>query len=109
MCYNIFMPKGIYKHKPHSKETRQKIKNSRWIGSKNTSWKGNNAGYSAMHLWVSQWKGRPKKCEMCGTTNATKYEWANKDHTYKRILDDYIRMCVRCHRNYDKNRGVKVY
>lgn len=102
------MPRGIYQHKPHSKETRQKIKDSRWIGSKNTAWKGDNASSAAMHLWVYQWKGSPKQCEMCGTTEKKYYDWANVDHTYKRVLDDYIRMCRPCHRKYDGDRGIKI-
>lgn len=45
------MPRGIYIHKPHTQETKLKIKNTRWIGSKNTSWKGDKASYTAMHIY----------------------------------------------------------
>lgn len=98
------MTSGIY---VRTEETRKKLGLSH-LGIKSHFWKGDNAGYFAMHKWVSKWKGCPSVCEVCGTTTAKRYEWANVDHTYKRILEDYIRMCVKCHRNYDKNRGVKI-
>lgn len=65
------------------------------------TWKGQLASRVAKHRWVAYWKGRPQQCEVCGTDKKRKYEWANKDHKYKRILEDYIRMCTSCHRNYD--------
>jgi hypothetical protein len=77
-------------------------------GESNHHWKGDNAGYVSIHMWVSRWKGRPKLCDVCGSTQEKKYEWANIDHRYKRVLDDYIRMCTRCHRKYDKEMGVKI-
>jgi len=41
------------------------------------------------------------KCELCGTEDAKKYEWANKDHKYFRNTNDWMRVCTKCHRNYD--------
>ncbi|HDO20197.1 MAG TPA: hypothetical protein ENG81_01560 [Candidatus Bathyarchaeota archaeon] len=114
------MPSGVYKHKkgykrpPFSKEWKKKI-SERMKGNtlapteeKSPQWRGDNAGMAAMHDWVKRWKGRPNHCEMCGITTAKRYDWANVDHTYKRVLDDYIRMCVSCHRKYDRDRGVKI-
>ncbi len=75
---------------------------------KNPFWKGDNAKKSAMHVWVNTWKGKPRKCENCGTETAKKFEWANVDHKYRRVLEDYIRMCTSCHRKYDRDRGVKI-
>lgn len=110
-------PKG--KSKPHTEEQKKKISEGvkrqhregrvRSIGftaearAKGVlkNWKGEDASLKAKHQWVSLKKGRPSKCEMCATTKAKKFEWANVDHTYRRNLDDYIRMCTRCHRNYD--------
>lgn len=70
-------------------------------GEENPTWKGNDAGYAAIHKWVSRWKGKPSKCENCKTTTAKKFEWCNTDHQYRRNLDDWIRMCTTCHREYD--------
>ncbi len=70
---------------------------------RNKSWKGDDAGCSAMHKWVAHRKGTPSKCEHCGTTTARKFEWANVDHTYLRVLEDYMRLCTSCHRKYDNS------
>jgi len=62
------------------------------------------AGYQAKHLRVQTLKGKPKKCEVCGTTNPTKtYEWANLTGDFDNPKD-YRRMCRSCHRNYDNAR-----
>lgn len=71
------------------------------IGVNNFSWRGNDAGKSAMHNWVERQRGKPKKCEMCGDTKRRFYDWANIDHKYKRKLEDYIRLCRSCHRKRD--------
>lgn len=65
------------------------------------NWVGDNIKKAGVHRWVEKWKGKPQKCEVCGTENSKKFEWANIDHSYKRILEDYIRMCTPCHRKYD--------
>jgi hypothetical protein len=104
-------PKGAYAFKKGYKPTeehRRKVSESH-SEERNWNWKGNNAGYSALHDWVRKWKGKPEYCEMCGTTIAKKYEWANIDHKYRRILDDYIRVCTSCHRIYDRNNNYEQY
>ena len=71
-------------------------------GKRSHRWKGEDAGYGPKHWWVSHNRGKPKKCEHCGISDPKlKYEWANMDHKYRRKLEDYIRLCVRCHRKYD--------
>lgn len=65
------------------------------------NWKGDKASYYAVHAWVARHRGRPQKCEHCGTTEKKKYQWANKSHEYKRDLNDWIRLCVPCHKKYD--------
>ena len=79
--------------------------NSEWqrkaTGSKNPNWKGDDVTYIGLHSWVWRNKGRPKKCEHCGTTTAKRFEWANKSHEYKRDLTDWIRLCTSCHKKYD--------
>ncbi len=110
--------------KKRSEETKLKIKEKRKFqiitqehreniskslrGDKNYQWKGDDVGYGSVHDWISKWKGTPKKCESCGTETAKKYEWANVNHKYRRVLEDYIRMCTKCHRKYDKDMGVKI-
>lgn len=89
------------KYMKKRKYTKRKvITNS---GKNHYNWKGDNVGYFAVHAWIYKWKGTPKKCENCGSTTKKKYEWANIDHKYRRILEDYIRMCTPCHHAYDRD------
>lgn len=76
------------------------------IGKDNWQWVGDKVSYPALHTWVRRWKGTPHKCEHCGSTDKKKYEWANIDHKYNRNLDDWIRLCTKCHRKYDKEKGI---
>jgi hypothetical protein len=69
-------------------------------------WKGDKAGYFAIHSWVKRWKGKPSHCEMCGKKEKRAYQWANIDHKYRRVLEDYISLCVPCHRIYDKTNNA---
>lgn len=79
-----------------------KILKGKAKGDRVANWKGKNVGYHALHAWVYRWKGKPGKCELCGTINAKRYFWANKSRTYKRDLDDWIRLCGKCHFTYDE-------
>ncbi len=76
---------------------------------KNVMWKGNNASYSAFHKWVIVRMGKPCFCEICGSQNKKKYEWASKSHKFLRDLSDWIRLCTSCHRKYDiENNGYEI-
>ena len=64
-------------------------------------WKGDDVGYIALHQWVRKHKGEPNECEMCKTKTAKKFEWANISGEYKRELNDWTRLCTKCHHEYD--------
>lgn len=84
---------------------RKGIPNTNWvksIGDSNGKWKGDIVGYKALHTWVSRQLGKPNKCEHCGDTSRRRYEWANKSHKYLRDANDWIRLCLPCHKKYDK-------
>ena len=70
---------------------------------KSPNWRGDKTKKRAMHEWVVKWKGQPTTCEKCGRTNlkGCQIHWANVDHKYRRVLDDYIRFCAKCHKEYD--------
>lgn len=68
-------------------------------GDKNDSWRGDSAEYKALHLRVQNARGKPSLCSRCGTTKG-RFEWANLTGDYADV-DDYERMCVRCHREFD--------
>lgn len=71
-------------------------------GPLNDSWKGSAVTYAAFHKRMEALKGKPKKCEECGTTDDRKtYDWANLTGRYD-DPDDYRRMCRTCHWKHDK-------
>lgn len=77
-------------------------------GARNATWKGDAAGYQALHLRVEAARGKPSHCERCGLTDpATRYEWANLTGHYSDI-SDYERMCVSCHRRFDAERRERT-
>lgn len=84
-----------------SEETKNRMKLSAKRGIKNHMWKGNKVGKLAIHHWLERNFGKLRKCEICGDVNAKHYDWANKDHKYKRKRKDYLRLCRSCHRKYD--------
>ncbi len=71
------------------------------IGASNPNWKSSGISYVGIHAWVVRRQGRPMECSECGTTEYHRYEWANISREYKRDLNDWVRLCVSCHRRYD--------
>ena len=95
-----------YFGKKHSDETKNKIglkSIGRNVEEKSGMWKGDAVGYFGLHYWVYKHLGRPTTCEHCGKTGLISHQihWANKYHTYERNVEDWIRLCVKCHKNYD--------
>jgi hypothetical protein len=76
------------------------------LGTKNYAWKGDKVSYRSLHLWIYYHKGHPSTCEHCKKTSlkAQEIHWASLSGEYKRDLNDWIRLCVKCHRKLDKNR-----
>lgn len=73
-------------------------------GVANHMWKGDLAGYQALHLRVDAARGKPKRCDWCESAdNNKRYEWANLTGNYIDIWD-YVRLCLSCHRKYDAKR-----
>lgn len=100
VVYNTFKRNGY--------KCRKAYKRNQW-GSNNSSWVGDKAKYGTLHQRVESLKGKPKYCEVYGTTDPDiRYEWANVTGDYHDIEHGYMRMCVKCHRNFDNSiYGVK--
>lgn len=76
-------------------------------------WKGGNASYYAIHIYLKNYYGKASKCEnpVCTypRTNSKgvylekplRYEWACITGKYSRKLEDYRQLCPSCHRQYD--------
>ena len=92
------IPKTAFKKGEHfSKATEFKK------GSIPFNWKGENVGYFALHNWVHRYKGKAKICSNCGSDKNV--QWANKSLEYKRDLSDWMELCYKCHRKYDRENG----
>ena len=91
------MIKGVYKQ---TEEHKRKISESH-KGNK-YAWRGDDVGKRGLHRWVERELGKPSSCEHCKTTEDRMYHWSNKSQEYKREVSDWQRLCVPCHRKYDK-------
>ena len=70
-------------------------------GENSNAWKGNKTTYRGLHNRVEASRGKPSKCDKCGTDDPKKvYQWAslNKKHN---DVNDYARMCRSCHSKFD--------
>ena len=93
-----------------------KVKNRAWFakghfparpfpkGFLPSNFKGDDVGYDALHDWVKRHYGVAVKCEHCGKTEG-KFHWANRSWKYKRDIDDWMQLCPKCHRKYDRSGG----
>ena len=68
-------------------------------------WKGDNVGYRGIHRWINKKLGKLGTCEHCSKSGLSGHSihWANKSREYKRELTDWLRLCVKCHKAYDKS------
>lgn len=85
-----------------SEEQRKKLRESllgKYTNEKNKSWKGDNAGYSAIHIWVRKYLPKPELCIICNLV--VPREVSNISGNYIRDLKDWQWVCHRCHMHYD--------
>ncbi len=54
-----------------------------------------------IHLWICRKLGKPNCCEHCKRTDKKWYDWSNKDHKYRKVLEDWQRLCRSCHMKFD--------
>jgi hypothetical protein len=92
----------------HSKASIKKMSlNSKGTtaNEKNGRWKGLDVSYGALHTWIREHFGSPTSCEKCSRKNLTggKIHWANISKKYLRIRSDWIRLCAKCHKKFDKD------
>lgn len=61
---------------------------------------GEDVTYHMLHVWVARNLGKPKLCKFCGKTEG-KFDWSNISGEYKIDLQDWQRLCHKCHMEYD--------
>ncbi len=117
------MGKGVYIRKPRSAEhcrnlslshigipsPRKGVKSPKTANERHPNWKGESASYTAKHIWASYNLGHPLTCEECGLMfeRTRSLNWANISGLYKREPSDWKRLCIPCHRKFDRH-GEKV-
>ena len=83
-------------------------KDNPMFGEKGWNWKGDKAGYAAIHIWVRKNKPMPNCCEDC--KKETNLELANISGEYRRDIEDYKYLCPKCHFEFDfRWRFLKQY
>ena len=80
-------------------------------GSKNPRWNPGLLSYSGVHIWLRNAFGKASKCENCNRTE--KVQWADKKHRgkkskFERNRDDWVQLCVWCHKAFDGHLGPMV-
>lgn len=67
------------------------------------------AEYLSIHAWIRHHHGKPNKCEICGSCENKRYEWAlRKGFKYDRDIKSYIRLCKGCHSVYDFTEETRI-
>lgn len=91
-----------------SKECMYKspIRNAKISSENHYLWKGEDTGYHAKHEWISRLLGKADICTICGSDK--RVEWSNKDHKYTRNVDDWQKLCHKCHHHYDLDNGLRI-
>lgn len=58
--------------------------------------------YCAKHRRLIRWYGNAPLCVFCGNDEQNRrYEWANVTGEYTDDIQDYLPLCVPCHRSFD--------
>ena len=76
-------------------------------GVAHPSWKGDKAGYWALHDRVEKVRGRPRFCEECKTTESKVFDWSWIHGSDPSCALNYRRLCRCCHVLYDGPHGEK--
>jgi hypothetical protein len=103
------VPKSAFKKGHKMSEAIRKKIGEAMKEEKHPNWKGDDVGYMVLHEWVRKHLGKPTKCEHCGKDGLTSRQihWANIGHTYKRNIKDWLRLCAKCHKAFDKEQNLR--
>lgn len=96
--YKAYQEKERKRERICSMETRKRLSEGK-LGRKNPNWKGDDAKYAAIHLWVTTRKPKPDFCIKC--LKNPSFDLHNISGEYKRDLDDWEWLCRSCHMKLD--------
>lgn len=74
-------------------------------------WRGEKAKYGTKHQWIRRLLGSANKCIRCGLNTLPEgkkryFDWANISGEYKREVSDWMQLCKKCHKAFDKSRHI---
>ena len=77
-------------------------------GERNWMWAGDSVSYRTLHKWVERYLGKPTQCSECKVDGLSNHQihWSNISGDYKRDLNDWQRLCAKCHGAYDRKLRV---
>lgn len=66
-------------------------------------WHGDMSAYKALHYRIGKKFGKPDTCEGCDKSGLIGQEihWANKTGNYTEDREDWLRLCRKCHKEFD--------
>ena len=76
------------------------------FNEKHPLWKGDNAGYTSLHIWLRKNYPPPKSCQRCGIKK--KRLELSCNGKYSRNIEDYEYICKKCHFKKDGIQKVLV-
>ena len=68
-------------------------------------WRGDEVGYSGVHLWLRKHHPKTGVCEQCGCASrngVTHWAYLGEPGGWIRDINWYIELCVSCHHKMDK-------
>ncbi len=59
--------------------------------------------YQNFHRKIRKLFGEPDTCEYCNKSGlvSCQIHWASKNHVYSEKREDWLRLCAKCHKEYD--------
>lgn len=124
LCLDITIGNAISRHSnresklgkaPYilSEETKRKMSQSK-TGALHPKWKGNpknkvmvdGINYTTVHWQFRKKYGSADRCENkdCLHDSKKKFEWAKlRGFKYELKRENFVMLCCKCHRNYDRN------
>jgi hypothetical protein len=111
---NISKTQKSREHSPSERKMRSEAIKKYWNskrslnhyffkGENHPNWLGDRASYRNCHAWVRRNYIKTGICEHC-LLKKKRTEWANKDHTYHRVREDWFELCRSCHLKYDRRK-----
>ena len=108
-CYHKHMVGKSHGHKTTNGRIpwNKGLKIPEMCGDNHFAWKGEKVSYRNLHKWVERILGKPHNCEECKNSSLRhrQYNWSNISGNYKRIISDWRRLCMKCHKAFDMNRA----